>query len=136
MALFELEEEKGRLTGHGPMDDLDEPTLRNHCIKLVMSDAPLIDLDFSEITGMSSRCLGTLVTLWVDLCGTGRKLKITPSESVQKTLDLCGTKITDDGLQHLMGLQELKKVNLLKTGVTDEGLKKLQKVFPECLIER
>ena len=90
MALFELDEDAGRLVGHGPMDDLDEPALRSNCIKLIMSDARLIELDFSEVTGMSSRCLGTLVTLWVDLCGTERKLKITPSEQVQKTLDLCG----------------------------------------------
>ncbi len=37
-------------------------------------------------------------------------------------LYLRGTRITDDGLKHLIGLTKLKKLDLVETGITDAGL--------------
>ena len=80
----------GRLTIRGDLEESNEPELRKHCIALVLSEADVVELDLKEVDSITSRCLGTLVTLWLDLCASGRRLKIMPSETVQKTLDLSG----------------------------------------------
>jgi Leucine Rich Repeat (LRR) protein len=41
-------------------------------------------------------------------------------------LSLAGTQISDDGLQHLQNMKQLKVLSLARTAVTDAGLKQLQ----------
>lgn len=48
-------------------------------------------------------------------------------------LDISYLKITDAGLQHLQGLTQLKELTC-GSGVTDEGVKKLQEILPNCEI--
>ena len=52
-----------------------------------------------------------------------------------KYLDLDGnTQITDAGLEHLKGMTSLRGVELMRTSVTDEGVKRLQEALPDCEI--
>jgi hypothetical protein len=47
---------------------------------------------------------------------------------------LRGTQVTDAGLVHLEGLDNLDFLYLDNTQVTDEGVTKLQKALPNCKI--
>ncbi|MFP6900231.1 MAG: hypothetical protein VCA36_04775, partial [Opitutales bacterium] len=40
------------------------------------------------------------------------------------------TKVTDKGLEHLVGLKKLRRLYLWQSEVTDEGVDKLQKALP------
>ena len=42
--------------------------------------------------------------------------------------------VTDEGLEHLKMLRYLKRLTLLRTQVTEEGVKKLQAALPKCKI--
>ncbi len=44
--------------------------------------------------------------------------------------------ITDDGLKHLRDLKQLKSLNLGGTKVTEQGIERLQQALPECKIEK
>ena len=50
-------------------------------------------------------------------------------------MDISGTQITDFGLEHLKGLTQLHSVDLSNTGVTDDGVKRLQQMLPKCNIQ-
>ncbi len=43
-----------------------------------------------------------------------------------RDLDLLNTAVTDAGLEHLVGLTRLQRLNLGYTGVSDTGLKRLK----------
>jgi hypothetical protein len=45
-------------------------------------------------------------------------------------------KLTDDGLDHLRSLSHLRFLDLRGSSVTDAGVEKLQKVLPDCQIQR
>ena len=47
-------------------------------------------------------------------------------------LFLFETEITDTGLMHLSGLQQLRSIDLRGTRVTPEGVARLQKLLPKC----
>ena len=47
---------------------------------------------------------------------------------------LADTKVTDAGLAHLKGLTKLKRLGLWDTKVTDAGKKKLKQALPNCKI--
>jgi hypothetical protein len=49
-------------------------------------------------------------------------------------LQLGYTQVTDAGLEHLKGLNQLRALGLESTKVTDEGVKKLQQALPMCYI--
>ena len=53
-----------------------------------------------------------------------------------KTLNLAGTQVTDAGVEQLRGLTKLRLLNLRDTKVTDEGVEKLQQALPKCKIIR
>ena len=47
-------------------------------------------------------------------------------------LNLDGSKITDDGLSKLAGLDKMRWIGLARSEVTDAGVKKLSKSLPDC----
>ena len=49
-------------------------------------------------------------------------------------LSLSKTQITDNGLKHLSGLTQVRSIDLRQTQVTPEGVARLQKHFPKCLL--
>ena len=49
---------------------------------------------------------------------------------------LSKTEVTDAGLEHIKGLTKLEMLDLRKTRVTDEGVKRLEEGLPDCLILR
>src|SRR5437763_348361 len=49
-------------------------------------------------------------------------------------LDICGTDVSDTGLQQLSGLTSLRGLLLNRTRVTTEGKAKLERAIPLCLI--
>jgi hypothetical protein len=51
-------------------------------------------------------------------------------------LFVMGPGVTDGGLGYLESLTRLRRLVLLNTQVTDEGIKKLQQALPNCQIER
>lgn len=51
-----------------------------------------------------------------------------------RLLDLSHTKITDEGLRYLRGLQRLEYLLLLGTDVSDEAVFRLQQTIPRCWI--
>lgn len=53
-----------------------------------------------------------------------------------RLLDLSHTKITDEGLRYLRGLQRLEYLLLLGTDVSDEAVYRLQQTIPRCWIWR
>ena len=53
-----------------------------------------------------------------------------------ETLWLNNTQVTDAGLERLKGLAQLQWLSLNSTKVTDEGVKKLRQALPNCQIAR
>ena len=49
-------------------------------------------------------------------------------------LDLNGTDITDEGIDYLSILTNLGSLRLLNTGISNYGIRKLQKALPNCII--
>jgi hypothetical protein len=47
---------------------------------------------------------------------------------------LDSTQVTDAGLEHLKGLTQLQTLWLGSTHVTDEGVRQLSRVLPNCRI--
>ena len=52
-----------------------------------------------------------------------------------KSLNLAANQVTDAGLVHLAGLTALEYLNLSRTQVTDVGVAELQTALPSCRIE-
>jgi hypothetical protein len=44
------------------------------------------------------------------------------------------TRITDAGLKHLAGLKDLRTLDLFRTGVTADGVRRLRHALPETCI--
>ena len=53
-----------------------------------------------------------------------------------RRLHLFSKRITDVGLQHLEMVSQLETLYLEKTEVTDGGIRRLQKALPKCRIIR
>jgi Leucine-rich repeat (LRR) protein len=53
-----------------------------------------------------------------------------------KRLDLSFTKLTDKGLTHLQRLTELEHLKLTDTQTDPANLQKLREALPDCVIER
>jgi hypothetical protein len=51
-------------------------------------------------------------------------------------LEIDRTQVTDAGLEHLKGLTKLEGLSLEETDVTNEGVKKFQKLLQNCHIRR
>jgi hypothetical protein len=51
-------------------------------------------------------------------------------------LTLENVEITDKGLEHLLKLDQLDMVRIRRTKITEEGIGKLQKRFPDILVNR
>jgi hypothetical protein len=51
-------------------------------------------------------------------------------------LTLNDTKVSDTGLEHLKGLTQLQRLDLVGTKVSDAGVRKLQKALPGAYISR
>jgi hypothetical protein len=51
-------------------------------------------------------------------------------------LDLAETAITDNGLEHLAGMNQLRQVFVGGTQVTAAGFEKFQKGHPTCQVSR
>ena len=49
-------------------------------------------------------------------------------------LCLVGSQVSDEGLEYLSGLAELRILDLTDTQVTPEGIKRLQEALPDCKI--
>jgi hypothetical protein len=53
-----------------------------------------------------------------------------------ETLFLSSPQITDEGLEHLTALTDLKFLILGRSQVTDKGVQKLERALPKCEILR
>ena len=65
----------------------------------------------------------------------GGKVRLN-SEAKVVAIKLNSPQMTDDGLEHLKGLTNLKLLFLEETKVTDAGVAELQKSLPDCKIQR
>jgi hypothetical protein len=73
----------------------------------------------------------------VDLSGT--RVSDDGLEHLKELTDLGGlylnnTQVTDAGFEHLKGMSQLRSLSLRGTNVTDEGVQELQRVLPNCKI--
>jgi hypothetical protein len=48
------------------------------------------------------------------------------------TLDLTGAKLSDEGLKKLQRLKRLKTLRIVRTKTSDSGIREFQKAVPEC----
>jgi hypothetical protein len=48
-----------------------------------------------------------------------------------KILDLGGTRVSDEGMQHLYAISSLEQVSVRRTAVTHEGIANLKKALPK-----
>ncbi len=49
-------------------------------------------------------------------------------------INLDDTKVTDEAMEKLAGLEKLRWVGLVRTGVTTEGVNNLRKALPSCTV--
>ena len=80
----------GRLQVGGRLEDRDEGELRRSCLDLFLTGADVVTVDMSGVERICSRCVGTLVTLWIDLSAVGRGLELATSPAVKRVLDMSG----------------------------------------------
>jgi len=74
----------------GALDGDSESKLRRHLQVLLGGEAETVTIDLSKVDFISSACVGSLVAFWVDLRPAGRRMKIAPSTTVRKVLDMTG----------------------------------------------
>ena len=118
MAEYDLVEE--RLQVGGRLDDNDEEEFRRWCLDVFLSGADAVTVDLSGVERICSRCVGTLVTLWIDLRAVERGLRLTTSPAVKKVLDLSG--LSTVLLAGARGTQfELAGTELRVSGTLDES---------------
>jgi hypothetical protein len=123
---------------------------------LVLASSPVTDVGFAHVKGLTALTVlnipGTRVTdaglvhlqrltrlKFLHLADT----QVTDAGLVYvgklrnlETLYLSDTRITDAGLEQLKGLSQLQELDLRRTQVTDAGVQKLQRVLPNCKIDR
>ena len=87
--LFELDD-GARLAVTVPLGGEREEDLKAKCVELFLTGAQAAEIDLSKVESIASPCIGVIVTLWIDLCAAGRKLKLLPSPAVSKVLDMAG----------------------------------------------
>ena len=51
-----------------------------------------------------------------------------------RKLNLVETRVTDQGLKELAAIQSLTDVMLMKTAVRNEGVSRLRKALPKCRV--
>ena len=49
-------------------------------------------------------------------------------------INLDDTKVTDEAMEKLAGLDKLRWIGLVRTGVTPEGVESLRKTLPNCTV--
>lgn len=49
-------------------------------------------------------------------------------------VNLDDTKVTDEALEKLVGLDKLRWIGLVRTDVTSEGVENLRKLLPNCTV--
>ena len=49
-------------------------------------------------------------------------------------INLDDTKVTDEAVEKLVGLDKLRWIGLVRTGVTPEGVENLRKALPNCTV--
>jgi len=100
---------------------------------LSLRNTGITDAGLEHLTGLTN-----LVTLSLkDTQITDAGLEHLKGLTKLERLLLLSTDITDAGLEHLKGLTNLRSIKLLlRTQVTDEGVKKLKQALPYCRITR
>jgi len=88
MAEFDRSDEGLVVTGS--LDGDSESKLRRHLQVLLDGESDPVTIDLSKVDFISSVCVGSLVAFWVDLRPAGRRMKIAPSTTVRKVLDMTG----------------------------------------------
>jgi hypothetical protein len=53
-----------------------------------------------------------------------------------ESLGLGNTQVSDKGLKNLAGLTELRVLNVVNTRVSDEGVTRLRRELPDCIIRK
>ena len=88
MARFDLSADQLAVTGD--LDSDAEVGFKGALQKLFESGAEVVTVNLSEVTAISSVCVGALVVLWVDLCSDRRRVRLVASPPVKKVLDMTG----------------------------------------------
>jgi hypothetical protein len=96
---------------------------------LSLNSASLTDDQLKYLTG-----LRTLRDLDLRASGISDAGLLIIRELQLENLNIASTGITDAGLERLEGFEELKSLNLTGAKVTREGVEKLQKALPNCVI--
>ncbi len=95
---------------------------------------PVLDADLDRLNSFSR--LEFLTLEGTDVTDNG----LARLEGVTQLKYLCiggAAKVTDAGLEHLYGLKQLRRVELVVVGtdLTDEGVRKLRAALPLCEIQ-
>ena len=118
------------LSGDGksiPLDWIDSlPNLE----ELWLVDVPLSELDSETITALSS-----LSELHLDTCHTTPGFwKVLSNYDTLQTLRICEMNLDDSDLEQLQQLPALKKLEIIETKVTKEGVRKFQKARSDVTV--
>ena len=83
--------------------------------------------NIAHLTGLKALYFGGAKITNQDLA------KLTALENLLK-LDLSGCPIDDGAVEHLLEMDSLKFLRLYDTGITAEGMERLEQGLPDCLI--
>jgi tetratricopeptide (TPR) repeat protein len=90
-----------RLTIQGPLHTEEDEDLRRWCVELLLCGEAVVTIEMTVVPSVTSRCIGIIATLWIDLVVAGRHFELLPSTKVKKILDISGL---------LAGFQLLEKL--------------------------
>ena len=97
-----------------PLWEADDVSIDDSTIELISSLRELEELFLTGITDDDLKHVGRLHNL--------------------RILVIRDNPISDRGLDHLHSLRTLEQINIIKTKVTDDGVAKLRKALPNCLV--
>ncbi len=98
-----------------------------------------LEIDQSKVTGLGLQHLSGTENLeslsFIETPLTDQGLAHLPVLPALKHLSFLGCKnLSDSGLKHLETFSQLTTLNLTGTGVSDEGLARIQKALPSCMV--
>jgi anti-anti-sigma factor len=81
------------LTVSGRLAAAEEDRLREYLGKLLLSGADTVTIDLDGVESITSSCVGSIVTIWIDLRAADRMLVLKASAAVHKILDISGLSV-------------------------------------------
>ena len=121
------------LIGNGPYDAVGVVHLEDGISRQIDCDDALLTKLLPHL-----KRLGSLKSVNLDGCRgiTDTGVHLVAQLSSLEVLNLCHTSVSDEAVDSLVKLRQLRHLDVHGTGISDLGVQRLHRAFPDCRIRR